>query len=381
MKTRFFFASRVVVCVLVVFSGCSTDPTPESVTPATLKEAFADAFMMGAALNPNQFTERDSEGAALIKAQFNTITPENVMKWEQIHPEPGVYTFEQADQFVAFGETNDMFMVGHTLVWHSQTPVWVFEDGNGGPASRDTLISRMRDHIYTVVGRYKGRVHAWDVVNEALNEDGSLRESPWYQIIGEDYLSLAFQFAHEADPDAELFYNDYTLENPAKRDGAIRMVQTLLDQGHVVTGIGTQGHHLLGAQSPSIQNQIATIEAFAALGVDVMVTELDIAVLPRPQAYWGADISQRAELSAELNPYIEALPDSMQQALANRYAALFEAFVAHKDKISRITFWGVTDGDSWLNHWPISGRTTDPLLFDRAYQPKPAFDAVMETAP
>ncbi|MDX1429967.1 MAG: endo-1,4-beta-xylanase, partial [Rhodothermales bacterium] len=208
----------------------------------------------------------------------------------------------------------------------------------------------------------------------------TLRPTPWQQIIGDDYLAKAFQFAHEADPEAELYYNDYSLENPAKRDGAVRLVRGLLDQGVVVTGIGTQAHHRLDSQSPSVENQAAAIEAFAELGVDVMVTELDIAVLPRPREHWGADISKSAELRDELNPYPDALPDSLQAALARRYADLFRVFVEHRDVISRVTFWGVTDGDSWLNGWPIRGRTSYPLLFDRDYQAKQAYDAVVAVA-
>ena len=375
------------LCLLLLggllLSACGDAALPDDTEPDTtatapaLKEVFGDAFLVGAALNPEQFFERDSAGAALIKTHFNTITPENVMKWVEIHPEPGRYDFEAADRFVEFGEANDMFIVGHTLVWHSQIPDWVFEDDAGNPVSRDTLLARMRDHIFTVAGRYKGRVDGWDVVNEALNEDGTLRQSPWLQIIGEDYLAKAFEFAHEADPDAELYYNDYSLENEAKRNGAVRLVQNLLDQGLTVTGIGSQGHNNLTWPSP--ERQDSTIQAFADLGVDVMITELDIAVLPRPQEHWGADVNQRADLRDELNPYPDALPDSMHQALAQRYADLFEVYLKHRDAISRVTFWGVTDGDSWLNNWPIGGRTSYPLLFDRNYQPKPAFDAVVST--
>ncbi|HMB91501.1 MAG TPA: endo-1,4-beta-xylanase, partial [Rhodothermales bacterium] len=204
----------------LLVSACEPTGEPAEISDAdttatatTLKDAFEGAFLVGAALNPEQFYERDSAGAALIKTHFNTITPENVMKWVEIHPEPGQYDFEAADQFVEFGEANDLFIVGHTLVWHSQIPDWVFEDEAGNPVSRDTLLARMHDHIFTVVGRYKGRVDGWDVVNEALNEDGTLRESRWLQIIGEDFLAKAFEFAHEADPDAELYYNDYSLEN------------------------------------------------------------------------------------------------------------------------------------------------------------------------
>ena len=381
------------VVALALLGGCTqTEPatdetaadrpdaaaTHESVP--SLAEVYEDAFMIGAALNPGQFTGTDAKGEALVEKHFNTITPENVMKWESIHPEPGEYDFERADQFVAFGEENDMFVVGHTLVWHNQTPDWVFEKENGAPVSRETLIERMRDHIHTVVNRYEGRVEGWDVVNEALNDDGTLRESPWLNIIGEEYLAMAFRFAREADPDAELYYNDYSLERPEKREGAVRMVRNLLEQGVPITGIGTQAHHRLASDAPSPEAQAKTLAAFADLGIDVMVTELDIAVLPRPEEHWGADITKSAELSAELNPYPDGFPASEQQKLAARYKELFEVFLDYQDAISRVTFWGVTDGDSWLNDWPIEGRTSYPLVFDRDYEPKPAFRAIVEAA-
>jgi endo-1,4-beta-xylanase len=341
----------------------------------TLKDAFAGRFLVGAALNGAQYSGRDTLGAGLVAEQFNQVSPENVLKWESIHPEPGWYAFEGPDQYVEFGEAHDMFIVGHTLVWHSQTPQWVFQDADGNPASRDTLLARMRDHIHTVVGRYKGRVDGWDVVNEALNEDGTLRQSPWREIIGDDYIASAFAFAREADPDAELYYNDYSLPNPAKRDGAVALVRDLQERGVDITGIGMQGHY--GLSGPSLALVDSSITAFAALGVDVMITELDIDVLPPAMRNQGANVSDRAEMSDALNPYADALPDSVQQALAQRYADLFGLFLDHSDHLTRVTFWGVTDGDSWKNNWPVRGRTNYPLLFDRAGQPKPAFDAVV----
>jgi endo-1,4-beta-xylanase len=193
-------------------AGCARPGLPEAApTPPTLRTAFEGAFLVGAALNAAQFSGRDTLGAALVAAQFNTITPENVLKWQSVHPRPGTYDFAAPDRYVAFGRQHGMFVVGHTLVWHNQTPRWVFQDSSGNPVSRDTLLERLRDHIHTVVGRYRGRIHGWDVVNEALNEDGTLRRTPWLTIIGEDYLAKAFQFAHQADPDAELYYNDYSL--------------------------------------------------------------------------------------------------------------------------------------------------------------------------
>jgi endo-1,4-beta-xylanase len=215
-------------------------------------------------------------------------------------------------------------------------------------------------------------------VNEALNEDGTLRRSPWLTIIGEDYLTKAFEWAHEADPAAELYYNDYSLENPAKRAGAIALIKKLQAAGVRITAVGLQGHDKM--DWPSVGLQDSTITEFAATGVKVAITELDIDVLPPVGQNRGADVSFNAELQARLNPYAQALPDSLQQALARRYAELFGVFLKHREHITRITFWGVNDGDSWLNNWPVRGRTSYPLLFDRNGRPKPAFDAVVRAA-
>lgn len=344
----------------------------------SLKDAFKGSFLVGAALNRAQIYEEDIRGAAIVKAQFNAITPENTLKWEAVHPKLDTYDFEAPDRYVAFGEKYHMYIVGHTLVWHNQTPGWVFEDEKGKPVSRDVLLKRMRDHIQTVVGRYKGRIHSWDVVNEALNEDGTLRQSPWLKIIGEDYIAKAFQFAHEADPAAQLNYNDYSLENEAKRNGAIELIKKLKEQGVPVTGVGLQGHDNL--EWPTVEQEDATITAFGKLGVKVMITELDMDVLPRATQNQGADVALNVEAQAKLNPYVNGLPDSIQQALAKRYADLFAVFLKHRGIVSRVTFWGVTDADSWHNDWPVKGRTSYPLLFDRNGRPKPAFDAVVRTA-
>lgn len=345
--------------------------------PTSLKDAFKDDFLIGAALNEAQFSERDERGAAIVKAQFSSTTPENVLKWESVHPQPDKFDFAAPDRYVEFGEKNHMFIVGHALVWHHQTPKWVFEDQKGTPLTRDALLKRMHDHIQTVVGRYKGRIRGWDVVNEALEEDGKLRQSPWTKIIGDDYIEKAFQFAHEADPAAELYYNDYSLENEAKRKGAVELIRHLLERGIPVAGVGIQGHDNL--EWPSVEQEDTTIAAFAGLGVKVMITELDISVLPSaPNG--SADPSLTATSRPDLNPYAAGLPDSVQQLLGKRYAELFRVFVKHRDALKRVTFWGVTDATSWLNNWPIRGRTNYPLLFDRSGNPKPAFDAVVAVA-
>jgi len=346
--------------------------------PLTLKDAFKGSFLIGAALNPAQFTERDARDAAIVKAQFDSISPENVLKWEGVHPEPGRYDFDLPYKYVAFGEKNHMFIVGHTLVWHHQTPKWVFEDAKGNPVDRETLLKRMREHIQAVVGRYKGRVHGWDVVNEALEDDGTLRQTPWLKIIGEEYIAKAFEFAHEADPKAELYYNDFSLENEAKRNGAIELIGKLRAQGVPVTCVGLQGHYKI--DWPSVDQLDAAIAAFAKLGVKVMITELDVDVLPPAMQYRGADISANVELQPKLNPYTSGLPDSVQQTLARRYSDLFGVFLKHRGVLSRVTSWGVTDASSWLNNWPVRGRTSYPLLFDRDGRPKPAFYAVIKAA-
>ena len=344
----------------------------------SLKYAYQDDFLIGVALNSAQIFETDTRGDAIVKAQFNSISPENILKWEVVHPQADTYDFKASDAYVAFGEKNQMFTIGHNLIWHSQVPKWVFEHEDGTYLSRKELLKRMREHIKTVVGRYKGRIKGWDVVNEALNEDGTLRQSLWYKIIGPDYLREAFKAAHKADPRAELYYNDYSLENEAKRNGAVALIQKLKAAGVHITGIGTQEHDNL--QWPTTDQVDATITALAALGIKVMVTELDIDVLPPAAQSGTADVSQTAALGPELNPYADGLPGSVQQALADRYASLFGVFLKHRDVITRVTFWNVTDGDSWKNDWPVRGRKNYPLLFDREGKPKPAFDAVIRMA-
>ena len=350
---------------------------PVAAQQRSLKEAFKNDFMIGAALNRNQIFEKDARGAEIVRTHFNSITPENILKWSLVHPRPDKYDFAASDRFVEFGEKHNMFIVGHTLVWHNQTPRWVFEDKQGKPVDRETLLSRMREHIFTVVGRYKGRIKGWDVVNEALNQDGTMRQSPWFKIIGEDYLVKAFQFAREADPNAELYYNDYDLELPAKRAGAVKLVKDLLAAGVTVSGVGLQNHNLM--EWPSVADEDATIAAFSALGLKVHITELDVDVLPRTTKP-GADYAVDIRVTPKLNPYVDRLPDAMQTALAKRYAELFEVYVKHRDAIERVTFWGVADGDSWLNNWPMRGRTNYPLLFDRLGQPKPALEAIISTS-
>jgi len=347
-------------------------------TPTTLKDAYRNSFHVGVAINDAQISGADTRGAAIASTQFDSISPENALKWERIHPKQDKYLFDLADQYVAFGEKHHMFIVGHNLVWHSQVPDWVFHDDKGNLVDRDTLLKRLHDHISTVVGRYKGRIQSWDVVNEALNEDGTLRQSPWLKIIGDDYIAKAFQYAHEADPQAQLTYNDYSLEIESKRKGALALIARLKAQGVPVTSVGIQGHDSL--TWPSVEDEDATISEFARLGVKVVISELDIDVLPHVPQQESADVSMRIQQDPKLNPYADGLPQPVQQQLGQRYADLFGVYLKHRDVVTRVTFWGVTDGDSWRNNWPVRGRTSYPLLFDRSGQPKMAFDAVIRAA-
>ena len=373
-------ASATAACARTPRVATTTATTATTTAAPALRDVFRDAFLVGAALNPGQFSERDARAAALVKAQFNTASPENVLKWEVVQPRPGPngYDFAAADRYVAFAERNGLFPIGHTLVWHNQTPRWVFEDAAGRPASRDTVLARMREHILTVVGRYRGRIKGWDVVNEALAEDGALRQTPWLRTVGEDYLVKAYEYAREADPQAELYYNDFSLEHAPKRAGAVALIRRLQAAGVPLKAIGTQEHNKMAW--PTVAQIDSTITAFAATGVRVNVTELDVDVLPPATGSIGAEVSMRAQARAALDPYTGGLPDSVQQALARRYAELFGVYLRHRAVIDRVTFWNVTDADSWLNDWPVTGRTAHPLLFDRQARPKPAFAAVVRVA-
>lgn len=364
----------------LIFSGCENGQKQQRISPTTetsLANAYHNDFKIGVALNRFQVSGEVPEATPLIKKHFNSITPENLLKWERVNPEPNQYDFGAADAFVEFGELNNMFIVGHTLVWHSQIPDWVFETENGEEIGREALLQRMKDHIDSVAGRYRGRIDAWDVVNEAVLDEGGFRQSKWHQIIGEGYVHKAFQYAHDTDPEAELYYNDYNLWMPEKRQSTITLIKKLLENNVPIHGIGMQAH--LKVDTPPVEMIEKSILAFSELGLKVMITELDIDLLPREEQV-NIEIPEDGPIPEVLNPYAISLPDSMQQKLADRYVALFELFKKHSDKIDRVTFWGLHDGQSWLNNFPIRRRTNYPLLFDREYEPKPALRAVLDVA-
>jgi endo-1,4-beta-xylanase len=344
----------------------------------SLKEAARGVFHVGVALNAAQVRGEDPAAEPVVARHFDSITAENAMKWDKIHPEPGRYDFTEADEFVAYGVKHGMQTIGHTLIWHSQTPDWVFQGPDGKDAPRELLLQRLREHIATVVGRYRGKVRGWDVVNESVrDEDGALRlDKPWYRILGQDAVFAAFEAAHQADPDAELYYNDYSLENLPKREGALKLVQAIRARGLRIDGVGNQDHVLLDWPEPAAVDRM--IEDFARAGFKMMITEFDITMLPRPEAYNGADIGVVFQSAPHLDPYRGGLPAAQQAILARRYAELFAAFARHRGAVTRVTLWGVSDRGSWLNDWPIRGRTDHPLLFDRSYRPKAALRAVID---
>jgi len=338
-----------------------------------LKNVFKDHFLIGGALNRWVITGRNTGAVAIAEKHFSTATAENDLKWQRIHPLPNQYNWEPADSYVAFCEKNQMVSIGHCLVWHSQVPRWVFRDDSGNDLTRDALLARMKDHIMTVVGRYKGRIKGWDVVNEALNENGSLRSSQWLRIIGEgsedkqyDFIENAFRWTHEADPNAELYYNDYGLEtSKAKCDGAVAIVKHLKSKDLRIDAVGIQLHGSL--THPNAEGLEYAITSLAAAGVKVMITELDIRT--RTRGYRGADVSR---INRWRTRDSNADTPEIQKKLAEKYTEIFSVLVKHKKDVTRVTFWGVYDGASWIGG--------SPLLFDRKYQPKEAFFAVVKTA-
>lgn len=363
----------IALCLNSCNNKKNTSETDASDSVASLKNTFKGDFYIGAAINDAQINGTDSLAIHLLKTEFNAITPENIMKWMYMEPEQNKFNFEMSDKYVALGEKNNMYIIGHTLVWHSQLADWV-EKINDSAA----LASSIENHITTIVSKYKGRINSWDVVNEALNEDGTLRESHFYKVLGERFIEKAFKAAAKADPEAELIYNDYNMWKPEKRAGAVRLVKQLQANGAKIDGIGMQAHW--GLDGPSLEDIENSIIAYAELGLKVSFTELDVTALPNPWDLDGAAVEQsyaQFEGDPKMNPYPVQLTDSAQTQLAERYEAIFKLFLKHKDKISRVTFWGVTDKQTWLNDWPINGRTNHPLLFDRNYQPKKAYNSVM----
>ena len=349
--------------------------TPTSGQPtASLRQEFANQFLVGVAVDGYLPGDYNPGELGLIRTQFAALTPANCMKMTHLQREPGRFDFQMADALVAFAATNQLQVCGHCLVWakDERTPEWVFEDG-ARPASRELLLERMQTHIKAVAGRYQGKVISWDLVNEAL-DDGTnfIRPSTWFRTLGEEFIVKAFQYARQADPDAVLVYNDYNIELPAKRAKLLRLLRLLREKQAPIQAVGIQGHYELDAVP--YQDLEETISAIHSLGLKVMITEFDLDAIPR--ARWWADGGKHREELARFNPYTNGCPADVLQPQAEQYGKLFRIFRQHTNAITRITFWDLHDGRSWLNHFPWE-RVNYPLLFDREAKPKPAFRAAL----
>lgn len=361
------------ICGLICLIGCANKLVSESSSRLSLGAHYKDLFYMGAAINENTILGLDPKSATIVNSEFNTITPENSLKWMFIQPKPNKFNFKAADKYVEMGLKNNMYIVGHALVWHAQLADFMQNIDNSAEAR-----IHVDNHINRLVSRYKGKIDAWDVVNEAFEEDGSLRASVFYKNMGENYIEEVFRITEKADPDADLIYNDYNLYKPEKRAAVLKMVKNFKSNGTKISGVGVQAHWDL--KSPSLEEIEQIILDIHAEGVSVSFTELDISVLPNPWEMVGAEVTQnfsKFEGDPKMNPYPSGLPDAIQEKLAKRYQDIFNLFVKHSDKINRVTFWGVMDKHSWLNDWPIKGRTNYPLLFDRDYQPKVAYERLL----
>ena len=364
--------TALILTILLLGACSSGEPS--------LKQAFEGKFILGAAVNERQIRGTDVPGDSVLFRHFGAVEPENCLKSAEIMPVFGQYDWELADKYVDFGEKNGLAVFGHCLIWHSQcTPDFCY-DKDGKLISPDLLKERMKQHITTVVSRYKGRIKGWDVVNEAILEDGSYRQSPFWQILGEDFIPWAFQCANEADPDCELYYNDYSMHEPAKLDAVIRMVKKMQAQGIRIDAIGFQGH--VGMDYPDLalyESHIRRVKD--ETGLDVCITELDMSILP--SVTQSADVSgvnffeamrnpeTREALMASLDPYRDGIPEDVYAAWNDRMGAFLEIFLRNSDVVRRINVWGVTDADSWKNGWPIPGRHDAPLWVDRDFQLKP----------
>lgn len=345
------------------------EPSVEGDIPS-LAETFANYFPIGAAIEPNQTVGLNAE---LLKKHVNWLVAENVMKPDAIQPTEGNFTWDNADKIVRFAKENGMEVRYHTLVWHNQVGAWFFKDAEGKPmveetdlakreANKKLLLKRLETHVRAIVGRYKDDIHSWDVVNEVIEpgDPGGMRASDWYKITGTDYIETAFRAAREAGgSEAKLYINDYGTDNPAKRDRMYELIKGMLDKGVPIDGVGHQTH--IGIHGPTVDSIVESMQKFGELGLDNLVTELDMSIYA-----WN----DRRDLG-------EDIPDDLLEKQANRYRELFEAFRANKDILSGVVFWGIADNHTWLNSFPVT-RTDAPLLFDKQMHAKPAFWAVVD---
>ncbi|GAC1380148.1 MAG: endo-1,4-beta-xylanase [Hymenobacter sp.] len=348
----------------LLLTGAALAGSQRPPTAKGLKDYYQAYFPIGVAVAPAALKGPE---AALILQQFNSLTPENAMKMGPIHPEENRYFWDEADQIVNFAQAHKLKVRGHNLCWHEQTPKWLFRNAAGGPVSKEVLLQRLHDHIDTVVKRYKGKIYAWDVVNEAIADDSTqlLRHSDWYNICGEDFIAKAFEYAHAADPQAVLFYNDYNTERPEKRERVYRLLKQLVAAKVPINAVGLQAHWSL--QEPTQPELRKAIERFASLGLQVQITELDVSVYP-----W--EKHRRAKRPGEADAYTPAL----EQQQAAKYKMVFDVFRDYKNVLTGVTFWNISDKYTWLDTYPVAGRKNYPLLFDQQLRPKKAFYEVVK---
>lgn len=363
---------KILLAIIVAFSSLSLK------AKETLRSATEGKFLMGVALNSGQINQRDQVEADQIKMHFSSIVAENSMKSVVMQPTENKFNFDEADKLVALGEKNNQKVIGHCLIWHSQLPRWFMVDENRQVVSAEVLKQRMRSHIHAVVSRYKGKIKGYDVVNEAFGDNGSYRKSRFYQILGKDFIKLAFQYAHEADPDAELYYNDYSMAGARKCDAVVEMVKELKAAGCRIDAVGLQCH--INLDEPGVEEYETTIKKLAAVGVKVLITEWDISILPNPFNHTGANVSDRFQYSKEIDPYKNGVPKDVQKAWDNRVKDMFALFLKYHEVIDRVTIWGLSDRTSWKNNFPMPGRTDYPLLFDRNNQPKKVINDLIKMA-
>ena len=384
MKQFLFIAVAAVLCV-------ACDPKPQS--PQSLQEAYSNYFRMGVSVNQWEVQAEDSmkEGISysgaisldqtadypMIARHFGWVVPENCMKCEVIHPEEDRYDFTLADQLVEKALANGQHVVGHCLIWHAQCAPWFFVDDEGNTVSADVLKQRMHDHIFTVLDHFRGKIEGWDVVNEAFEDDGSLRHSPFYEILGEEFIPLAFEYAHEADSTIELYYNDYSMYKPVKVKAVVDFFRPLVEQGMRLDAIGLQAHLFMGDEDyPTLYEQ--SIREIATLGIPSQFTELDLSVLPNPYALAGANIGANFEYSEELDPYTDGLPAEVQEQADQFWLDFFQMLIRNHEHVLRVNFWCFNDANSWRNDWPVKGRTEYATLFDRQSQPKPTVQKLID---
>jgi endo-1,4-beta-xylanase len=363
---RNMISSSCIGAMMIIFSSCGTQvQTTRTTAPGGLKDVYKDYFTIGVAVSPQAL--KTDEGN-LVLQEFNSMTAENAMKMGPIHPRPNEYNWRGADSIAAFARRNGLKLRGHCLVWHNQTPPWFFKDSSGNTVNKEELFRRMREHITTVVSRYKNDIYAWDVVNEAISDKASemYRPSLFYTIAGEEFIAKAFEWAHEADPDALLFYNDYNEIDPVKREKIIRMIKGLQAKGIPITGVGLQGHWAVN--EPSREQLEKTLQDFAALNLNIQITELDISVYPKEH-------NARDRRPADYDTTFSAQKEQQQLEV---YRTCFDLFRKYRNAISSVTFWNISDRYSWLDNFPVRGRKDYPLLFDRNLQRKKAYSAVID---